>query len=55
MSQGSGINLMPRGEILDMLRLGRDNGVEVCLFVSPRNAWDVGAVAKTEAVRVQWF
>ena len=50
-SQGSGINMMPKGELLDMLRIGRDNRVEVCLFVGPRNAWDVGAVAKTEAVR----
>ncbi len=51
-SQGSGINMMPRGEQLDMLRIGRDNRIEVCLFVGPRNAWDVGAVAKSEAVRV---
>ena len=48
-SQGSGINMMPRGETLDMLRVGRDNAMEVCLFVGPRNAWDVSAVARTDA------
>ena len=40
-SQGSGITMMPRGEALDMLRVGRDNAMEVCLFVGPRNAWDL--------------
>lgn len=49
-SQGSGITMMPKGEILDMLKIGLDNRIEVCLFVTPRNSWDIGAVAKTEAV-----
>jgi len=48
-SQGSGINMMPKHETLEMLRLGRDNGMEVCLFVGPRNAWDISAVARTDA------
>ena len=48
-SQGSGINMMPKWEMLEMLRLGRDEGMEVCLFVTPRNAWDVSAVARTDA------
>lgn len=50
-SQGSGINMMTRGEQLDFLRLGRDNGMEVCWFVGPRNAWDISAVARTDAGR----
>jgi hypothetical protein len=48
-SQGSGIFLLPKPELLDMLRLGRDNRVEVCLFVGPRNAWDISATARTGA------
>ena len=35
-SQGSGINMMPRAETIDMLRVGRDNQLEVkcvCLCV----------------------
>ena len=33
-SQGSGINMMPRAETIDMLRVGRDNQLEVkCVFV----------------------
>ena len=106
-SQGSGINMMPRAETIDMLRVGRDNQLEVkcvcvcvcvcecvcvwedalypegvrshwysrppvllyrhapphpisallpratkvCLFVGPRNAWDISAVARTDAGR----
>ena len=50
-SQGSGITMMPRAECLDMLRVGRDNAMEVCLFVGPRNAWDISAVARTDAGR----
>jgi hypothetical protein len=48
-SQGSGINMMPKHETLEMLRIGKDNGMEVCLFVGPRNAWDISAVARTDA------
>ena len=34
-SQGSGINMMPRAETIDMLRVGRDNQLEVkCVCVS---------------------
>jgi len=42
-SQGSGIMLLTDAEIEAMVRLGRDAGVEVSLFVGPRAAWDVGA------------
>lgn len=50
-SQGTGIYLMPERELKDMLRIGRDNGMEVCLFVTNRNAWDVSATARTDAGR----
>ena len=34
-------------EFLDMMRIGRDHRIEVCLFVGPRNAWDISATART--------
>lgn len=42
-SQGSGIMLMTDGEILEMLRLGQDAGIEVNLFIGPRATFDIGA------------
>lgn len=42
-SQGSGIMMLTDDEIREMARLGRENGVEVSLFVGPRAAWDTGA------------
>lgn len=51
-SQGSGIMLQTDSEIEQMLELGRTHDIEVCLFVGPRAAWDVGrqAVTPTGAV-----
>ena len=48
-SQGSGIMLHTDDEIREMLRIGRDHGMEVSLFVGPRAAWDVGAQVKSSA------
>jgi hypothetical protein len=48
-SQGSGIMLHTDDEIREMLRIGRDNGMEVSLFVGPRAAWDTGAQVKSSA------
>ena len=42
-SQGSGIMLLTDAEIEAMVRMGREAGVEVSLFVGPRAGWDVGA------------
>ena len=42
-SQGSGIMLLTDAEIQAMVRMGKDAGVEVSLFVGPRAAWDMGA------------
>jgi hypothetical protein len=48
-SQGSGIMLLTDAEIREMLRIGRDHGMEVSLFVGPRAAWDVGGQAASPA------
>src|SRR4051794_23722938 len=51
-SQGSGIMLQTDEEIERMVALGRDHGIEVCLFVGPRANWDVGVQAASSAGRV---
>jgi hypothetical protein len=51
-SQGSGIMLQTDAEIRDMLALGREHKIEVCLFVGPRANWDTGVQASTLGGRV---
>jgi hypothetical protein len=51
-SQGSGMMLLTDAEIAEMVALGREQAVEVCLFVGPRAAWDVGVQATAPAGRV---
>src|SRR6266540_1796389 len=51
-SQGSGIMLQTDEEIERMVALGREQRVEVCLFVGPRAAWDVGVQASSPSGRV---
>jgi hypothetical protein len=51
-SQGSGIMLQTDAEIGEMLAQGRAHGIEVCLFVGPRAAWDTGVQAASTAGRV---
>ena len=51
-SQGSGMLLLTDDEIGDMVALGRDRAIEVCLFVGPRAAWDVGVQATAPSGRV---
>ena len=41
-SQGSGVMMLTDVELDEMAQLGRDNGVEVSLFLGPRGAWDTG-------------
>jgi hypothetical protein len=41
-SQGSGIMLQTDAEIEEMIALGAEHDIEVCLFVGPRASWDVG-------------
>jgi Peptidase family U32 len=51
-SQGSGIMLQTDDEIREMLALGAEHGIEVCLFVGPRANWDAGVQASSPAGRV---
>ena len=46
-SQGSGAMLLSRDELTEMSRIGRDEGIEVSLFVGPRDEWDTGATARS--------
>jgi peptidase U32-like protein len=48
-SQGSGIMMLSDAEIREMARLGREAGIEVCLFVGPRAGWDTGAQVVSSA------
>jgi len=48
-SQGSGVMMLTDDEIARMVELGRDNDVEVCLFLGPRGAWDTGGQAKVSS------
>ncbi|MFB9836260.1 U32 family peptidase [Actinoallomurus acaciae] len=41
-SQGSGIMLQTDAEIREMIALGAEHDIEICLFVGPRASWDVG-------------
>jgi hypothetical protein len=51
-SQGSGVMLQTDDEISRMVALGRERGIEVCLFVGPRANWDTGVQAATSSGRV---
>jgi hypothetical protein len=51
-SQGSGIMLQTDAELRRMADLGREHGIEVCLFVGPRANWDTGAQASSSAGKV---
>ena len=42
-SQGSGAMLLSADELAEMARIGADSGIEVSLFIGPREEWDVGA------------
>ena len=46
-SQGSGGMLLLKSEIREMVKLGAQNQVEVCLFVGPRAGYDIGLLAHT--------
>jgi Peptidase family U32 len=48
-SQGSGILLLMDDEIREMLRIAKDQQMEVSLFVGPRATWDIGAQPLTPA------
>lgn len=46
-SQGSGIMMQTDDEIREMVQLGREHSVEICLFVGPRAEWDIGVQASS--------
>jgi hypothetical protein len=48
-SQGSGAMLQSQAELAEMARIGADNGIEVSLFVGPREEWDIGRAAAAPA------
>ncbi len=47
-SQGSGAMLMTEAELAEMARIGADGGIEVSLFVGPREEWDIGRAAHSD-------
>ena len=47
-SQGSGAMLMRAAELRDMAQAGLAAGVEICLFVGPRERYGVGAHARSQ-------
>jgi hypothetical protein len=51
-SQGSGVMLLLKDEILEMAHIGRDQGIEVCLFVGPRAGFETGGQAFSTAGKV---
>ncbi len=48
-SQGSGIMLLTNAEIVEMVELGKQEQMEVNLFVGPRATFDIGAQAYSPA------
>jgi hypothetical protein len=44
-SQGSGAMLLSSAELNEMARIGAAAGIEVSLFVGPREEWDIGRAA----------
>jgi len=44
-SQGSGAMLLTAAELTEMATIAADNGIEVSLFVGPREEWDIGRAA----------
>jgi hypothetical protein len=44
-SQGSGVMMLSDAELDEMVAIGRERDVEVCLFLGPRGGWDTGGQA----------
>lgn len=54
-SQGSGIQMLSDGQIREMVRIGADRCIEVCLFCTPRASFDTGGLWNAPAGRfAQW-
>jgi|SRR5579875_1176712 len=41
-SQGSGISMLTDAEVEAMVELGREHGIEVCLWAGARSGWEAG-------------
>jgi len=50
-SQGSGIMMQTDAEIREMVEIGNQHDVEICLFVGPRGEWDTGVQASSKGGR----
>jgi hypothetical protein len=46
-SQGSGAMLLSGAELTEMAKIGAATGIEVSLFVGPREEWDIGRAASS--------
>jgi hypothetical protein len=46
-SQGSGAMLLSAAELTEMAKIGAATGIEVSLFVGPREEWDIGRAASS--------
>jgi hypothetical protein len=45
-SQGSGAMLHTEGELKEMSKIGADAGLEISMFVGPREEWGIGAMSR---------
>ena len=46
-SQGSGAMLLTKGELKEMARIGADEGLEVSLFIGPREEFGIGGAVRS--------
>ena len=54
-SQGSGAMLLSRqAELREMARIGADAGLEVSLFVGPREEWGTFAMSRAARTAARW-
>lgn len=51
-SQGSGMMLLTDADIQEMVGIGSEQDIQICLFVGPRAGWDVGVQVTTPSGRV---
>ena len=51
-SQGSGIMLLTDEELREMARIGREENLEVSLFVGPRGTWDITPMQLASAGKI---
>ncbi|MDX3006554.1 U32 family peptidase [Kribbella solani] len=47
-SQGSGVFMLSTAELDDLVSIGAEHNVEICLFARPTAAWDIGGLASSD-------